>query len=109
MKSSNRKARRWLCRQRRRRAKWPQLTRSGSYFPSFLGPPAGAKRALTPVVATSYLPRVSTRRMEKLATGVNAAGYRVILGIDVASLEDGASWPAFLRNLVAGACPASPR
>lgn len=47
--------------------------------------------------------------MEKLATGVNAAGYRVILGIDVASLEDGASWPAFLRDLVAGACPASPR
>jgi putative transposase len=44
-----------------------------------------------------------------ITTGVNAAGYRAILGIDMAGPEDGASWPAFLRDLVACACPASPR
>jgi putative transposase len=36
-----------------------------------------------------------------IATGVNASGYREILGIDVASSEDGAGWLAFLRGLVA--------
>jgi putative transposase len=36
-----------------------------------------------------------------IATGVNAAGAREILGIDVASSEDGAGWLAFLRGLVA--------
>jgi putative transposase len=36
-----------------------------------------------------------------IATGVNAAGYREILGIDVTSAEDGAGWLAFLRGLVA--------
>jgi transposase-like protein len=36
-----------------------------------------------------------------IATGVNAAGYREILGIDVTSAEDGAGWLAFLRGLAA--------
>ncbi len=36
-----------------------------------------------------------------LATAVNASGKREILGIDVASSEDGAGWLAFLRGLVA--------
>jgi putative transposase len=36
-----------------------------------------------------------------LATGVNADGHREILGLDVASAEDGAGWLAFLRGLVA--------
>ena len=36
-----------------------------------------------------------------IATGVNAAGYREILGADVTSSEDGAGWLAFLRGLVA--------
>jgi putative transposase len=36
-----------------------------------------------------------------IATGVNADGYREILGIDVTSSEDGAGWLAFLRGLVA--------
>jgi putative transposase len=36
-----------------------------------------------------------------IATGVNAGGSREILGIDVASSEDGAGWLAFLRGLVA--------
>ena len=36
-----------------------------------------------------------------IATGVNAGGKREILGIDVASSEDGAGWLAFLRGLVA--------
>ncbi len=36
-----------------------------------------------------------------IATGVNAAGHREILGIDVTSSEDGAGWLAFLRGLVA--------
>jgi transposase-like protein len=36
-----------------------------------------------------------------LATGVNADGHREILGLDVASAEDGAGWSAFLRGLVA--------
>jgi transposase-like protein len=33
-----------------------------------------------------------------IATGVNAEGYREILGIDVTSSEDGAGWLAFLRG-----------
>ena len=36
-----------------------------------------------------------------VATAVNAAGQREILGIDVGTSEDGASWLAFLRSLVA--------
>jgi transposase-like protein len=45
----------------------PRL-RSGSYFPDFLlDKRRRAERALTSVVATSYLLGVSTRRMEKLA------------------------------------------
>jgi putative transposase len=36
-----------------------------------------------------------------IATGVNAGGKREILGIDVASSEDGAGWLAFLRGLAA--------
>jgi transposase-like protein len=35
-----------------------------------------------------------------IATGVNADGHREILGIDVASAEDGAGWLAFFRDLV---------
>lgn len=36
-----------------------------------------------------------------VATGVNASGYREILGLDVVTSEDGAGWTAFLRGLVA--------
>jgi putative transposase len=36
-----------------------------------------------------------------IAIGVNADGHREILGLDVASAEDGAGWLAFLRGLVA--------
>jgi transposase-like protein len=36
-----------------------------------------------------------------VATGVNADGHREILGLDVASAQDGAGWLAFLRGLVA--------
>jgi transposase-like protein len=36
-----------------------------------------------------------------VAVGVNADGHREILGVDVASSEDGAGWLAFLRGLVA--------
>ncbi len=36
-----------------------------------------------------------------IATGVNADGQREILGLDVATGEDGASWLAFVRSLVA--------
>ncbi len=36
-----------------------------------------------------------------VATGVNAEGYREILGVDVGSAENGATWTAFLRGLVA--------
>jgi putative transposase len=36
-----------------------------------------------------------------VATGVNAAGGRELLGIDVGTSEDGASWLAFLRSLLA--------
>jgi putative transposase len=35
------------------------------------------------------------------ASGVNAQGYREILGCDVITSEDGAGWTAFLRDLVA--------
>ncbi|CML46702.1 mutator family transposase [Mycobacterium tuberculosis] len=42
------------------------------------------------------------RRVHTLiATGVNAEGYREILGIQVTSAEDGAGWLAFFRDLVA--------
>jgi transposase-like protein len=36
-----------------------------------------------------------------VAVGVNADGHREVLGIDVASGEDGAGWLAFFRGLVA--------
>ncbi len=36
-----------------------------------------------------------------VATGVNADGYREILGLHVTSAEDGAGWLAFFRDLVA--------
>jgi transposase-like protein len=36
-----------------------------------------------------------------IATGVNSGGKREILGLDVASSEDGAGWLAFLRGLAA--------
>ena len=36
-----------------------------------------------------------------LAAGVNADGYREILGLQVTSAEDGAGWLAFFRDLVA--------
>lgn len=36
-----------------------------------------------------------------IATGVNAEGYREILGIDVTTAEDGAGWLRFLRSLTA--------
>ena len=36
-----------------------------------------------------------------VATGVNAAGNREILGLDLHTTEDGAGWTAFLRGLVA--------
>ena len=36
-----------------------------------------------------------------IATGVNGDGKRQILGLDVASSEDGAGWLAFLRSLAA--------
>lgn len=36
-----------------------------------------------------------------IATGVNADGYREILGVDVFTAEDGAAWTQFLRGLVA--------
>lgn len=36
-----------------------------------------------------------------VATGVNADGYREVLGTDVVTTEDSASWTTFLRGLVA--------
>jgi transposase-like protein len=36
-----------------------------------------------------------------VATAVNADGYRELVGLDIGSAEDGASWTAFLRGLVA--------
>jgi putative transposase len=36
-----------------------------------------------------------------VATAVNAAGHREVLGVDIGSAEDGATWTAFLRGLVA--------
>lgn len=42
-----------------------------------------------------------------MAVGVNADGHREILGLDVATTEDGAGWLAFLRSLIARDCPAS--
>jgi putative transposase len=51
----------------------PKL-RSGSCFPSFPEHRRRAERALAPVVATSYLPGVSTRRAEKPAASLGVAG-----------------------------------
>ena len=36
-----------------------------------------------------------------VATGVNATGYREILGLDLVTTEDGAGWLAFVRSLLA--------
>ncbi len=44
-----------------------------------------------------------------IATGVNAEGYREILGIQVTSAEDGAGWLAFFRDLVARGRPRATR
>lgn len=51
----------------------PKL-RQGSYFPGFLEHRRRAERALAPVVATSYLLGVSTRRVEKLAASLGVVG-----------------------------------
>src|SRR6478752_7552626 len=40
-------------------------------------------------------------RVVKVATGVNADGYREVLGIHTATTESGAGWLAFFRDLVA--------
>jgi Transposase, Mutator family len=40
-------------------------------------------------------------RRQFFAVGVNAEGYREILGIDVTTAEDGAGWLTFLRSLTA--------
>ncbi len=48
--------------------------RHGSYFPSFLEHRRRAARALASVIATSYLPGVSTRRVEKLAAAMGVTG-----------------------------------
>src|SRR6266705_55879 len=44
-----------------------------------------------------------------IATAVNAGGKREILGIEVASSEDGAGWLAFLRGLAALQDPLPPQ
>ena len=36
-----------------------------------------------------------------IATGINADGYREILGLDVTTAEDGAGWLTFWRSLTA--------
>ena len=36
-----------------------------------------------------------------IAVGVNAEGYREILGVDVTTAEDGAGWLTFLGSLTA--------
>jgi putative transposase len=36
-----------------------------------------------------------------IATGVNADGYREVLGINVTTAEDGAGWLQFFRDLTA--------
>lgn len=36
-----------------------------------------------------------------VATGVNAAGHREVLGVDIVSAEDESAWTGFLRELVA--------
>ena len=36
-----------------------------------------------------------------VATGVNGGGHREILGVQIGASEDGATWTAFLRSLVA--------
>jgi transposase-like protein len=36
-----------------------------------------------------------------IAIGVNAAGHREVLGMDIVTVEDGAGWTAFMRSLTA--------
>ena len=43
-----------------------------------------------------------------VATGINADGYREILGVHGATTESAAGWLGFFRELVAWGCPASP-
>jgi transposase-like protein len=40
-----------------------------------------------------------------IATGVNAEGYREILGLHASSAEDGAGWLGFFRGLTARGLP----
>jgi len=66
--------------------KIPKL-RQGSYFPHFLLEPRGrSERALVAVVVASYVPGVSTRKVEHL---VEATGLRGILRSQVS--EPGSS------------------
>src|SRR5690606_14305976 len=88
----------------------PKL-RQGSDLPDWLlQRRKRAERALTTVEATCYLlgcppegwKNSSTLNIHTLvAVGVNTAGYREILGVDVTSAEDGAGGLNFFRGLVA--------
>jgi hypothetical protein len=74
--------------------------RSPQGFHDFL---ARYHRYTTHVSAYGYRPeggRIQTTCV-LVATGVNAEGHREILTVDIGSAEDGATWTAFLRGLVA--------
>ena len=55
-----------------------------------------------PTVGVRTIVRTPTELLHVLvATGVNADGYREVLGVQVVSAEDGAGWLAFFRDLTA--------
>ena len=89
--------------QARRSARWPRSStprspRSGT------GPLDAGPYTFVWIDALTQKVREGGRTVNVhalIATGVNADGHREILGLDVASAEDGAGWLAFLRGLVA--------
>ena len=92
----------------------PKL-REGSYFPDWLlTRHRRVEAALTTVVATCYLLGISTRRMDKLVRTLGITGLpqsqvsamvkdldEQALGINTATVESGAAWLGFFRDLVA--------
>jgi transposase-like protein len=85
----------------------PKL-RAGSYFPEWLlERRRRAEQALIPVVATSYLLGVSTRRVEKLAGTLGITSLSKSLS-ELAKSLDGAVEQFRSRPLDAGPSPAAP-
>ena len=53
----------------------PQL-RHGSYFPSFLIPRRLSEAALTSIIQETYVPGISTRKVDRLVQAMGLSGFK---------------------------------